>query len=60
MKGDNREAAEQSPNLNQVVPCSQVVKIGAELGSSKQQDQFTPAGNLAFTSSCPWKSNRKL
>lgn len=46
--------------MNQVVPCSQVVKIGAELGNSKQQDQFAPAENLAFTSSCPWKSSRKF
>lgn len=60
MLDDNREAAVQSPDMNQVVPRSQVVKIGAGLGNSKQQDQFTPAGNLAFTSSCPWKSNRKL
>mgnify|MGYP001855240265 CR=1 FL=1 len=60
MNSDSWEIAEQSPNVNQVVPCSQLVHVGPNLGEAKQRGQFTPDENLASTSCQHWRSSREL
>lgn len=60
LNGDSREIAEQSPNINQVAPCPQLLHVGPELGKAKQHGQFTPDENLASTSCQHWKSSREL
>lgn len=46
MNGDSGQIAEQSPNVNQVAPCPQLVHVGPNLGKAKQYGQFTPDENL--------------